>query len=224
MQLAHIQGMAVDILAEMQTALNVTFSLRKRLHTSWDKMIESLGRGEAEFCGTSHSNLEYRHELFIDTHNFKPKFRHKTADFLPGYARDTPVLYIDKRDEKAMAYFGALLAPFDAKMWAAIFAISALCGIILSTLHRPDDSSAFISQALESFAMALFASLSVNILSLTHQNWHTSIAIKMFVFAIFLTGTVLFMGFKASLTTLFSIQMYEMPFNSWEGLNDEEYM
>lgn len=150
------------------------------------------------------------------------KERVVVMDFLPPVYLDKVEVFIKAVDEEAFTW-KIFVAVFTIKLWIMIFFVAAIMALVLISFERLNEvksESDCLMDYLTYFWMAFRANFGGNPTGLRPKR---TFGDKMALFICLLVGSIIWMGYRASLTSELSISKKRLPFHDLNGLLKSNY-
>ena len=214
----RLSGIYKDIIDVLAARLNFTAEFYRRPDRLWGSQVDgawvggvgSLMRGDVDIIGSSLT--------------LKPD-RAEVIDYLIPVGKSFNALFI-RNDLSAVTHWNIFVEPFSRSLWSFIFVVIAVNTAVIRTLQlwywkRLDCGLGTALSTME-LSWTLF---SFNFGKPPPQNTGlmSRLPLKIFVFCSLLVGSVIFMSYRASLTSELSTVTYRLPFESLEELLSSDY-
>jgi hypothetical protein len=216
------QGMYYEVLKTLETLLNFTTRLYRREDGSWGSgklqddgsyiangMLKDLEDGNADMIATSFG-IVYPRNLFVD--------------FLPPITYDIGALYIKNVENSQGLDLQAYVGPFSFVLWLVILVAASMFTamiflISVSTAGFKRDQLTFllVSSRLWTCLMAYIGGKPGPSKLDTKQSYRFTIFLSL------LTGSVVWISYRAFLTSELSIPIKVFPFDDFESLANTDY-
>ena len=229
----NVGGLFHDFMLLMEAELNLTaVRLRRRDHTwggyldgEYDGMVKTIQDDEADIIATSLTQ--------------NPQ-RFPALDYLWPIGTETYGLFVKRITEEEIAWT-VFLQPFSYDLWTgllihSLLAVAALQVFDWYTSKKEGQRGFFSSQGPIEFLLELFLSF-WNIICtyfgkpLTHSLptykgrdiEHARPSVRLAFFTVIFVGSIVFMCYRASLTSELSTLKHKKPFEDLNGLLQSDY-
>jgi len=132
------------------------------------------------------------------------------------------------------------IAPFSKQLWISIIILCVLSGscvsfalsILESRMNENESRNKYFHEkgfskiALKLFQWICFSFLSnfgVNMNNVSRLPFQETFVVKLLLMSIFLSANVLFVGYKAALTSELSLRTRKLPFSNWNELAESDF-
>lgn len=207
----QVQGLYHDVLGLLMRNMNFTVSRFKRAdghwgnmmkNQSWTGIISSLKKNEFDFAATSVTLLASRSQA---------------VDFLFPLGTETFALFLKRSFITQEYHWSLFLEPFSKYLWLFLIVNALVCVVILRILDMTHQSclgsKASFYLAMLSDSWMVVGSYFAMRPSLA-EGRALQVYSKVFIFSIFLIGNVVFMTYRASLTSELSVRKDRIPFST----------
>ena len=118
-------------------------------------------------------------------------------------------------------YWTVFINPFSYNLWFALFCVSMIIAFIFTTTERYfgiKNQGFYVVQFLKNLWIAGKSNFGGKPAKIGGNNSH-----QMMVFVCLLSGSVIWIGYRASITSELSITVNKLPFNDLESLTESGY-
>ncbi len=206
----HFSGLYQYILDSLASSLNFTYTLYFRKDKGWGTvkdnktsgMMINMEEGSAEFIAAALAmNIE----------------RAQVIDWLPPLTKADPHIFIKEQNEERVSW-DLFISPFAADLWIAIVTVAVLLASMLFSLNSLIMENSATQKILDLFGW-LWITFSANLGGKPKDPVKSKMAAnKIVLFTCLMVGNIVFMGYRASITSELSVVKNAYPFNSLEGL------
>lgn len=207
--------LAKDMNFRLQYFVRWDYSWGRRLtNGTWTGLVGNLLDDDVDFIGTS---------LTLTLERFS------VIDFALPLGKETFALFISRKPSEEYAWFSYFL-PFKNQLWLFLF-INSLVMISVITLlngvYYRGNPLTHTSVLKLMYELAHdYWSLMASYLGRAHQDliWTQHLALRLFLTIVIFVGSIVFISYRASLTSELSVTRETWPFNSLEGLLASDYV
>ncbi len=211
-----VSGPQIEMFKQMSMSLNFSFSLYQRKDRAWGSvqngqpngMLKNLHEGSADIVVAVYTISRIRADF---------------VDFLPPFLGFKIALLIGNHQVEEVTWT-MFVKPFQWDIWIALILTALVFAMWLHWSVKNDWSSKVSLKDCLDFLGWFWATFMANVgrkptMTLSEQ-WAAS---KMVVFVCLLGGTIIWIGYRASMTTELSVSKIVHPFDSLEGLSRTDY-
>ncbi len=151
--------------------------------------------------------------------------RSRLLDFFHGIGTITISLLVNVNAGNEEQEWLMYLLPFQTSLWPLLFANSLCAALAITLMHFLCSQSipSFLSLILESVGNFWMVTMSYFGKPPSTQAWKSVHYTKILLLIVFLSGNLVFMSYKAGLTSELAIKRTTLPFSTPEGLYNSKY-
>ena len=145
--------------------------------------------------------------------------RSYALDLLPAIRYTKAEIFVKKEEE--MISWSAFLNPFSKEMWLVLTIVALVFSFgltIVGKIFSFDEQSFMIIDCLKNLWIALKANVGGKPNKIQENTMY-----QILLFNCLLVGSVIWMAYRASLTSELSVRKFKLPFNSLENLLVSDY-
>ncbi len=220
---ARLSGPLYEILQVLEKRLNFTSRLwwqespsfgRPDSNGSWTGMIGNLLRGEADFVAASVTVTAKRHEV---------------VDFLHPLGSETIAAYLPAARSFERREWLSFLYPLRREVWLGLLVNCIVVLMILKLLEgfssiKTGKGSWPLSKTMIATTVGDFWMLGASYFgrkpvdTTAYDDYERDTKLRMLLVMMFLSGNIVFMSYRASLTAELSVKRHKLPFTSAKEL------
>ena len=206
-----VSGIFMEILLILSKDLNFNFTLKRRTDESWGRRFKNE-QNQISWNGMIGSLLEKKAD-FIAASLTMRQVRQKVIDYLIPIGTETRALFIKRKHPEELAW-RSYFYPFSYAIWPILFGLTLTALIVALLLsERLSISEAFL----------LWISICQSFLGKPLNIKSKRKAVLMFIFTVGFFGSIIFMVYRASLTSELSIRRSVQPFNNPDAFVESQY-
>ena len=141
-------------------------------------------------------------------------------DLLPSITTANPIIYI-KEVEEEMINWAIFIHTFSTSLWIVLIFVAIIMAIILTSVERYFGSkyeNYLVTHYVKNLWIASKANFGGKASSITKRNSH-----EMLLFTCLLAGSIIWISYRASITSELSIVEPKLPFHNLESLLKSNY-
>ena len=143
-------------------------------------------------------------------------------DLLPAIMHTEAEVFIERIENEALSWT-AYLNPLSMELWLLLIIVSILTSSFLTIIERFFIKSITEKLPILIFLKNLWVALKANFGGKPKYSKPTNTTHKIIMFECLLVGSIIWMAYRASLTSELSIKKLKLPFNSLESLLASDY-
>ena len=159
------------------------------------------------------------YDICLASLTIKP-WRAKVIHFLPPLGEETFGFYVQAANDNGMSW-DVFVQPFHGNLWFSMLLFSAICSTLLLitiSLLKEEASVRHFLKNLAHLEIFFIASYFGKAIKISSTGKKFNLFYKATLFSISASGLIIFIAYKASLTSELSVRNIKLPFNSIDGL------
>ena len=141
---------------------------------------------------------------------------------LPAIMHTEAEVFIERIENEAFSWT-AYLNPFSMELWLILIIVSLITSSFLTILERFFIKSITEKLPIFNFLKNLWVAFKVNFGGKPNYSVPANTTHKIVMFECLLVGSLIWMAYRASLTSELSVKKLKLPFNSLESLLTSDY-
>ena len=141
---------------------------------------------------------------------------------LPAIMHTEAEVFIERIENEAFSWT-AYLNPFSMELWLILFIVSLITSSFLTILERFFIKSITEKLPIFNFLKNLWVAFKANFGGKPNYSVPANTTHKIVMFECLLVGSLIWMAYRASLTSELSVKKLKLPFNSLESLLTSDY-
>ena len=143
-------------------------------------------------------------------------------DLLPTIMHTEAEIFIERIENEALSWT-AYLNPFSMELWLILIIVSLITSSFLTILERFFIKSITEKLPIFNFLKNLWVAFKANFGGKPNYSVPANTTHKIVMFECLLVGSLIWMAYRASLTSELSVKKLKLPFNSLESLLTSDY-
>ena len=212
----NVYGLYNDLLETLTTKLNFTYDLYVREDRVWG------GREGEEFTGVVKQLKDDEADFFFSSMTMTPD-RFLAVDFLPTIGVETYGVFIRRQASQRIDWF-VYLQPFSRDLRVVILIYTVVVTIVMRLavgLSRP--FIGVLTEVLETLGDLWGYSMLYLGRRPNGRHFQCRTGLRALFFFVCFVGNVIFLTYRASLTSELATRTQKLPFDSLEGLINSDY-
>ena len=141
---------------------------------------------------------------------------------LPAIMHTEAEVFIERIENEAFSWT-AYLNPFSMELWLILIIVSLITSSFLTILERFFIKSITEKLPIFNFLKNLWVAFKVNFGGKPNYSVPANTTHKIVMFECLLVGSLIWMAYRASLTSELSVKKLKLPFNNLESLLASDY-
>ena len=143
-------------------------------------------------------------------------------DLLPTIMHTEAEIFIERIENEAFSWT-AYLNPFSMDLWLILIIVSLITSSFLTILERFFIKSITEKLPIFNFLKNLWVAFKANFGGKPNYSKPANTTHKIIMFECLLVGSIIWMAYRASLTSELSVKKLKLPFNNLESLLASDY-
>jgi hypothetical protein len=143
-------------------------------------------------------------------------------DLLPAIMHTEAEVFIERIENEALSWT-AYLNPLSMELWLLLIIVSILTSSFLTIIERFFIKSITEKLPIFNFLKNLWVTFKANFGGKPNYSVPANTTHKIIMFECLLVGSIIWMAYRASLTSELSVKKMKLPFNSLESLLTSDY-
>ena len=143
-------------------------------------------------------------------------------DLLPAIMHTEAEVFIERIENEALSWT-AYLNPLSMELWLILIIVSLITSSFLTILERFFIKSITENLPIFNFLKNLWIAFKANFGGKPNYFAPANTTHKIIMFECLLVGSIIWMAYRASLTSELSVKKLKLPFNSLESLLTSDY-